>query len=866
MSSSKRRQTSVIDFADVLDLTSSSSAPSPSAGSSSSSAPFVRRTPTLGATEYYVNSGSANGVNVGGGDPASSSLHGSSPRVPAISLSASATSSSPLPHRIPSASQLRQSSLTRTSSTTFDNNITGSSSTVPTETLPASSSSPLATPSSSPHYLPQSPMQSSSSRELHSQPSFSDARRLMMQGKLLRREISSTFSASSMGSTHTLSDPQQQQQGQQYPSVPNPRDSPGLQNLSLPRNSTNTAHSVISGTGSISGTSSSSATFGDRASTSIDPRGSQTLSNSLYISSPSMSSFTHLNGINGIDRTVYQPRNNSIPQDEESTVNIRIPSLPGQQQQHQQQAHSALSRHASRAQLLQQSQSQSTSTSSSSRVPPLPDLPSLNSSSSRDPTKPHVRTQPHLHTFTAPEKTSAAYMHWSRAPVHGSMPNRAMRAHTMSLVEHDPAEREVGGVGGGGSRVAWLFGGTDEKKCYNDVWCLDLDTLLWTHPNMQGEKPPPCRAHSATVVNQQVIIFGGGDGSAYYNHLWVLDTRRYSWRQYQPYGALPPPRRAHTCVYYEPYLIVFGGGTGSQALGDMWALDLRPNPANWEWELWRANPNGERVRRYKPKEEREREKARRRTRGVGAGPDEGDGMGGGEGEDDAVEYDDCYETAPRRQLASGDYGPPPRGYHTANVVQDKMIIVGGSNGNETLNDVWMFDLVNHTWQEVMVSRDIDEPPRMLAHSASVLGFFIFFIGGHSGGTYTNDLRLLNTMNWKYESKLSAGRLPPGRGYHTTLYADNRIFLVGGYQGTGKESFQGSDVWVLDLASQSWLLGVKDFTVGPASDEEGEVDEQYEDAGEYVDEREDEDDARNTASAYSIRDPIAEEDERDIGSG
>lgn len=49
---------------------------------------------------------------------------------------------------------------------------------------------------------------------------------------------------------------------------------------------------------------------------------------------------------------------------------------------------------------------------------------------------------------------------------------------------------------------------------------------------MQGDIPPPCRAHSATAVINQIILFGGGDGANYYNHLYLLDT-----------SVLPPARQ-----------------------------------------------------------------------------------------------------------------------------------------------------------------------------------------------------------------------------------------------------------------------------------------------------------------------------------
>jgi hypothetical protein len=44
------------------------------------------------------------------------------------------------------------------------------------------------------------------------------------------------------------------------------------------------------------------------------------------------------------------------------------------------------------------------------------------------------------------------------------------------------------------------------------------ETFQWTHPLLTGDVPPPCRAHTATLVNgKRIFIFGGGEGPTYYN-------------------------------------------------------------------------------------------------------------------------------------------------------------------------------------------------------------------------------------------------------------------------------------------------------------------------------------------------------------
>jgi hypothetical protein len=74
-----------------------------------------------------------------------------------------------------------------------------------------------------------------------------------------------------------------------------------------------------------------------------------------------------------------------------------------------------------------------------------------------DTARARLRTVPKLpHDKDAkPAPSTVAY--WSALPVHGLLPNHGMRAHTANLVD----------------AVAWVFGGCDDKGCWNDVWCLD---------------------------------------------------------------------------------------------------------------------------------------------------------------------------------------------------------------------------------------------------------------------------------------------------------------------------------------------------------------------------------------------------------
>ena len=147
---------------------------------------------------------------------------------------------------------------------------------------------------------------------------------------------------------------------------------------------------------------------------------------------------------------------------------------------------------------------------------------------------------------------------------------------------------------------------------------------------MYGDIPPPCRAHTATLVDRRLVFFGGGEGPVYRNDVYILDTLTRHWQQpkFAKGAKVPPPRRAHTAVFYRNKVYVFGGGNGSQALNDLWTLDVGVNVEKMKWEE--------------------------------------------------------VETKGKK--------PAPRGYHTANLIGNVMVIVGGSDGKECFSDIWCLNL------------------------------------------------------------------------------------------------------------------------------------------------------------------------------
>lgn len=61
----------------------------------------------------------------------------------------------------------------------------------------------------------------------------------------------------------------------------------------------------------------------------------------------------------------------------------------------------------------------------------------------------------------------------------------------------------------------------------SDLHVLDLATMTWSIPAVQGIQPPARYAHTGTLMGNKLIIFGGFNGRVYLDDLSVLDTSKF---------------------------------------------------------------------------------------------------------------------------------------------------------------------------------------------------------------------------------------------------------------------------------------------------------------------------------------------------
>jgi hypothetical protein len=191
-----------------------------------------------------------------------------------------------------------------------------------------------------------------------------------------------------------------------------------------------------------------------------------------------------------------------------------------------------------------------------------------------------------------------------------------------------------------GDRI-WFIGGVTAKHCRRDVAYYDTCTLEWNVVETGGEQLPPLRAHTTNLVGDKLYIFGGGDGPTYSNEVWIFDTCELhsafqliivTYRFSRPILTTPkhslPPPRRAHTTVLYHNFLVVFGGGNGQA-----ALN----------DVW------------------------------------------------ALDVSDSDRLSWHEWPTRGS-PPQKKGYHTANLVGEKMVVFGGSDGHASFADVHVLNL------------------------------------------------------------------------------------------------------------------------------------------------------------------------------
>lgn len=301
----------------------------------------------------------------------------------------------------------------------------------------------------------------------------------------------------------------------------------------------------------------------------------------------------------------------------------------------------------------------------------------------------------------------------------------------------------------------------------------------------KGIDYPAYRRHATMIVdslNQRIILFGGASNNAngrWYNDVWEmpLDTLpSYAWHKVSVIGTPPSVRCQHTAIYdtENQRMIIFGGCNNSGNLNDVWALNLTLSNENWE----RLYPAGtlpetrfDHYTIYHP--------GRKSMIVFG-------GCGSARLNDvwelklDSIIWQEISVTGTRPVARAG-------GHEMFDLVNNRMIIFGGTSSSTFYNEVWALDLTSGSeyWTQLYPSGSIPTGRTGFASGCDqARNKFYFFGGWDDNWNLYNDLHVLDLSTSTWTQLFPSGYLPDARRNPCGIYDffNDNFFVFGGDNG------------------------------------------------------------------------------------
>ena len=131
----------------------------------------------------------------------------------------------------------------------------------------------------------------------------------------------------------------------------------------------------------------------------------------------------------------------------------------------------------------------------------------------------------------------------------------------------------------------FVFGGVYPEPdptpdtCSNTLHIFSFAQKNWYKPSIVGDMPCARSGHSATLVEDELVIFGGWDMPAVFNDVFVMDMTLLECAKLDGLGGTAPHLRSWHAATMLPIagtrcVLVHGGFDGEEVMGDAHVLDL----------------------------------------------------------------------------------------------------------------------------------------------------------------------------------------------------------------------------------------------------------------------------------------------------
>eukprot|EP01080_Neovahlkampfia_damariscottae_P005065 gene5065-8665_t len=141
--------------------------------------------------------------------------------------------------------------------------------------------------------------------------------------------------------------------------------------------------------------------------------------------------------------------------------------------------------------------------------------------------------------------------------------------------------------------------------------------------------------------------------------------------------------------------------------------------------------------------------------------------------------------------------PKPRNGVGSVLYKQFIYIFGGYDGTDRLNDLYSFDTIGCIWRELTFKQIGNIPSKREGHTCNRLENRMYIIGGYDGD-YCSDIYELNLNNLIWNKIKTKGNFE-GRYYSSSVLYNNTIYLFGGKR--NKNFFKG--IKILNLENKEW---------------------------------------------------------------
>ena len=294
-----------------------------------------------------------------------------------------------------------------------------------------------------------------------------------------------------------------------------------------------------------------------------------------------------------------------------------------------------------------------------------------------------------------------------------------------------------------------------------------------------GPGPAARRDHSLTFNADDglIYLFGGRAKGVADNQLWTFDPKAGSWRQVVA-DDRPEPRFAHDASYdaaNKRLIVTLGQGNGGAFFNDVWAY------ADGRWTQLDGSSAEHPEIRY----------------GAGGAHDKaGHRILISHGFTDRGRFDDTWafdlSAGIWSKIATTGAAPIKRCLTRCLWQAGSLLMFGGqTDDNPFLGDFWALDVARGAWSERSAA-PLPGPRNLYGASLDGGGKRWYIVGGNTAQGPTDEVWAHETAAGAWSRIDAAGEAPPRRYSTDAAYADGKLYIFGGHDGTSEID----DMWAL----------------------------------------------------------------------